>query len=221
MVSIMHRWWVHPDSRDEFRRHWEEVIAPLEDHHGLLQSRLSYCGKFVYVVNEFTSERKASRWESIPAWARFLSRWTHEHDEGPETIVVVAWLGCELPEEEGFLTIAKIIEAVGGYLGISTKKLISRERRADIAFARHLAMWFCKKFTPRSYPEIGMRFGGMDHTSVLHAYRRIRALLRDKYVIPEGGTYAAEQFAGKRLSEVVDEIKEDLGLPNVDPPKTK
>jgi chromosomal replication initiator protein len=41
---------------------------------------------------------------------------------------------------------------------------------------RQTAMWLCKQLTTRSLPDIGRRFGGRDHTTVLHAVRRIEEL---------------------------------------------
>ena len=45
-----------------------------------------------------------------------------------------------------------------------------------MARPRQAAMWLAKKLTTRSLPDIGRRFGGRDHTTVLHAVRRIEAL---------------------------------------------
>lgn len=54
-------------------------------------------------------------------------------------------------------------------------ELISSRRTGDIVRPRQIAMYLCKILTPRSLPEIGMRFGGKDHTTVLHAVRKIEA----------------------------------------------
>jgi len=45
-----------------------------------------------------------------------------------------------------------------------------------VARPRQVAMWLAKQITTRSLPDIGRRFGGRDHTTVLHAVRRIEAL---------------------------------------------
>lgn len=54
--------------------------------------------------------------------------------------------------------------------------LCSNRRTANIVLPRQIAMWFCKRFTTRSLPEIGRRFGGRDHTTVLHAVRKVEAI---------------------------------------------
>ena len=48
---------------------------------------------------------------------------------------------------------------------------------------REMAMWLAKQITTRSLPDIGRRFGGRDHTTVLHAVRRIEALKVDDPVL--------------------------------------
>ena len=54
--------------------------------------------------------------------------------------------------------------------------LISERRNRAIARPRQAAMWLAKQLTTRSLPDIGRRFGGRDHTTVLHAVRRIEEL---------------------------------------------
>ena len=57
---------------------------------------------------------------------------------------------------------------------------IKTERRTrSVARPRQAAMWLAKQLTTRSLPDIGKRFGGRDHTTVLHAVRRIEALRQD------------------------------------------
>lgn len=73
-------------------------------------------------------------------------------------------------------TIATIQTVVAAYYGMSRLELISDRRAREVARPRQVAMWIAKKLTTRSLPDIGQRFGGRDHTTVLHAVRRIEAL---------------------------------------------
>lgn len=58
---------------------------------------------------------------------------------------------------------------------VSKYDLVSARRSMDIVRPRMIAVWLCKKLTMRSYPYIGLRFGGRDHTTALHSVRRIQA----------------------------------------------
>ena len=53
----------------------------------------------------------------------------------------------------------------------------SSRRSINIARPRQLAMFLCKELTSYSYPEIGRAFGGKDHTTVIHAVRKIESIL--------------------------------------------
>ncbi|BBB99379.1 hypothetical protein M2192_001178 [Bradyrhizobium elkanii USDA 61] len=61
------------------------------------------------------------------------------------------------------------------YPGLTMADMKSSRRTAKIVNARQIAMYLAKKITSRSLPDIGRRFGGRDHTTVLHAVRKIEA----------------------------------------------
>jgi chromosomal replication initiator protein len=71
------------------------------------------------------------------------------------------------------ISIDNIQRIVAHYYKIKTADLVGKRRTASIAKARHVAMFLARKFTQKSYPEIGSYFGGRDHTTVLHGCRRI------------------------------------------------
>jgi chromosomal replication initiator protein len=66
-----------------------------------------------------------------------------------------------------------IIEAVSHYFSISTKELIEKGRKKEVAYARQIAMYLMRTELSSSYPGIGNQFGGRDHTTALHAYEKI------------------------------------------------
>jgi len=74
------------------------------------------------------------------------------------------------------ITIDDIQKATAEHYGMKQADLISERRNRAIARPRQAAMWLAKQLTTRSLPDIGRRFGGRDHTTVLHAVRRIEAL---------------------------------------------
>ena len=74
------------------------------------------------------------------------------------------------------ITVDDIQKAVSEYYGMKQADLLSDRRNRAIARPRQTAMWLCKQLTTRSLPDIGRRFGGRDHTTVLHAVRKIEEL---------------------------------------------
>jgi len=72
-------------------------------------------------------------------------------------------------------TIAEIQAAACTHFGISSAELVSSARVARVAWPRQLAMYLARELTGESLPAIGRQFGGRDHTTVLHAWRRASA----------------------------------------------
>lgn len=64
---------------------------------------------------------------------------------------------------------------VSEHFGIKVSDMISKRRTKNLSFPRHIAMYLCRKHTTCSYPEIGARFGGRDHSSVIHAANVVSA----------------------------------------------
>ena len=72
--------------------------------------------------------------------------------------------------------IEDIQRIVARHYNVSKTELLSNRRTRTIVKPRQVAMYLAKVMTPRSLPEIGRRFGGRDHTTVLHAVRKIEDL---------------------------------------------
>jgi len=77
------------------------------------------------------------------------------------------------------LTIDEIQRTVADYFNLRLAEMLSERRARNIARPRQIAMYLSKQLTSRSLPEIGRRFGGRDHTTVMHAVRKIEDLRRD------------------------------------------
>ena len=71
------------------------------------------------------------------------------------------------------ISVENIQKAVADFYGIKVADMYSKKRPANIAKPRQIAMFIAKDLTQKSLPEIGELFGGRDHTTVLHAVRRI------------------------------------------------
>lgn len=78
--------------------------------------------------------------------------------------------------QERQVSIDNIQRAVADYFKIKLSDLLSKRRNRTVARPRQMAMCLAKEFTSHSLPEIGEAFGGRDHTTVLHACRKIAEL---------------------------------------------
>ena len=83
------------------------------------------------------------------------------------------------------INIQNIQKTVADYFKMRVSDLHSRKRSRQIVRPRQMAMALAKELTPMSLPEIGDAFGGRDHTTVLHAQRKIKALLQTDPKIKE------------------------------------
>jgi chromosomal replication initiator protein len=79
------------------------------------------------------------------------------------------------PAARAPLTVETIQAAVAAHFALSGEELLSRSRTARVAWARQVAMYLARELTDRSLPEIGRAFAGRDHTTTLHACRRVAA----------------------------------------------
>lgn len=77
---------------------------------------------------------------------------------------------------EKYLTIEDIQKHVAEHYNIRVSDMHSGKRLRVVARPRQVAMYLCKKFTTKSLPEIGRKFGGRDHTTVMHAVRKVEEL---------------------------------------------
>jgi len=81
-----------------------------------------------------------------------------------------------LRSHEKKVTIDDIQRRVADYYHLKLADLLSARRAREVARPRQVAMYLAKRLTPRSLPEIGRRFGNRDHTTVMHAVKRIAEL---------------------------------------------
>ena len=75
------------------------------------------------------------------------------------------------------ITVDEIQKTVADHFNMKQADLLSERRTRAIARPRQIAMYLCKQHTTRSYPDIGRRFGGRDHTTVLHGVRKIEEMM--------------------------------------------
>jgi chromosomal replication initiator protein len=83
------------------------------------------------------------------------------------------------PESEE-ITPSLIMAQTADYFSISLEALQSADRSRVLVTARQIAMYLCRELTQLSLPKIGQQFGGRDHTTVMHANRKIKDLMAEK-----------------------------------------
>ena len=93
-------------------------------------------------------------------------------EPSPETVRQL--LGSQSTPKRQVAGFEDIMAAVAAEMGISRQELRSRDRRPAVVWARHLAMYLAREVTGASLPDIGRAFGGRNHTTVLHAVRRVQ-----------------------------------------------
>ena len=89
------------------------------------------------------------------------------------------------PQEPKRVKIEDIQRVVARQYNVSRSDLLSSRRTANVVRPRQVAMYLAKTLTLRSLPEIGRRFGGRDHTTVLHAVRKIEGLVGNDIALAE------------------------------------
>jgi chromosomal replication initiator protein len=86
-----------------------------------------------------------------------------------------------IPDAQGHeITATTIMGQTASYFGLSIDDLCGTSRSRVLVTARQIAMYLCRELTELSLPKIGQQFGGRDHTTVMHADRKIRSLMAER-----------------------------------------
>jgi chromosomal replication initiator protein len=96
--------------------------------------------------------------------------------------------------EKQEITIDEIIKAVGSKFGIKISEMKSQKKNKNIVLSRQIAMFLAREMTSSSFPDIGEKIGGRDHSTVIYAHNKIKKLLDED----------------RSLRETAEEIKKNL-----------
>jgi chromosomal replication initiator protein len=171
---------------------FEIGIPDLTLRRGILASR--YAGARVQnpgldipePVLEYVAQSVVSNGRDLEgALNRLVAQW--QFTSQPVTIVSAEitlrdLIGAREPRR---VRIEDIQRVVARHYNVSKADLLSARRTRTIVRPRQIAMYLAKVLTPRSLPEIGRRFGGRDHTTVLHAVRKIEDLIQGDKTLAE------------------------------------
>ena len=134
-----------------------------------------------YDVLEFIASRISSNIRELEGAlirvTAFASLNRQEVDLGLAEIV----LRDLMPDQQASqITAATIMAQTATYFGLTIDDLCSASRSRTLVNARQIAMYLCRELTELSLPKIGQQFGGRDHTTVMHADKKIRQLMAEK-----------------------------------------
>ncbi|MBX9925764.1 MAG: chromosomal replication initiator protein DnaA [Hyphomicrobiaceae bacterium] len=113
------------------------------------------------------------------AITRLYATW--QYTRTPLTIDIAETVIRDLVQgiEPRRVKIEDILRVVSRHYGVSKGDLLSQRRHRSVVWPRQIGMYLAKQMTARSLPEIGRRFGNRDHTTVIHAIRKIEGILND------------------------------------------
>lgn len=117
----------------------------------------------------------------------------------PLTADVVDNALADLVPEPQPLEPIQLVDAVGQAFGVSQERLLSRDRSAEVALPRQIAMYLLREEARLSLPQIGETLGGRDHTTVMYGCRKIGELLEHDERLRRQVAGLREQLYGERV----------------------
>lgn len=78
------------------------------------------------------------------------------------------------------LTLAQIIQVTADFYGLSPKQIESKSRTKNIANARHIVVYLCRKHLSMPFAKIGLELGGRDHTTIMNSYDKMTKFIKEK-----------------------------------------
>jgi chromosomal replication initiator protein len=128
------------------------------------------------VLEYLASQEQTSVRELEGALTRVIAYCSMTHE--PITVQSAEAVISEIVPQDVEITPQIIIEVVTDYCGVTVDELVGKGKVRKIASARQYAMYLCRELTDLSLPKIGEAFGGRDHSTVLHAERKIRGAIQ-------------------------------------------
>jgi chromosomal replication initiator protein len=98
-------------------------------------------------------------------------------------------------KNQKIISIETIQKTVAEHYKMSVNELKQKKRTRTIAFPRQIAMYISRQLTDFSLPQIGEKFGGRDHTTVIHAFEKISEMKEH------------DPFVEKSINEIINKIK--------------
>ena len=131
-------------------------------------------------IAEFIANRITGGGRELEGALNRIAAYQQFNNAAPVSLDLVAMILRDVSQnpDQCRVKIEDILKIIGRHYNVARSDLLSPRRSRSVVVPRQIGMYLAKKLTPRSLPEIGRRFGGRDHSTVLHAVRKIEELLR-------------------------------------------
>ena len=142
-----------------------------------LQERLSVPGE----VLEYIASKISSNIRELEGALIRVTAWANLNKQTADLAMAELVLRDLIPDQVGpEITASIIMEVTANYMNVSIDELCGQSREKEIVQARQMAMFLCRELTDLSLPKIGQAFGNRDHTTVMHADRKIRKAMSEQ-----------------------------------------
>ena len=153
---------------------------------GILQSRAELAGTvFPKEVLEFIAQKVKSNVRELEGALNRIIAHTTLVGQKITLENTVDVLSDVLRANNRLITVDEIQKHVAQHYSIRISDMFSARRSKSVVFPRQVAMYLSKELTHLSYPEIGRNFGGRDHTTVMHASKRIEKTMKEQLSVAE------------------------------------
>jgi chromosomal replication initiator protein len=174
-----------PDIEDRLRNRFQwgliaDIQPPNVEHRiAILNKKAEALGiKLDAVVAEYIAKHKKKDIRELEGAVLRLRAFS-EFDNVPITLTLAQTIFQDffVAESPKKLSVEDIQKTVADHFKIKISDLKSKKKHSAIAHPRQIAMFLARKLTPASLPELGQKFGGKDHTTVLHNVKKIEAAI--------------------------------------------
>lgn len=145
-----------------------------------LQERLTVPAE----VLEYIGSKISSNIRELEGALIRVTAWANLNQQIPDLTMAQMVLRDLIPDESGpEISASVIMEVTANFYGVTIEDMCGEKRDKQFVTARQMAMYLCRDLTELSLPKIGQLFGGRDHTTVMHADRKIKAQINEQRVI--------------------------------------
>lgn len=145
-----------------------------------LQERLSVPAD----VLEYIASKISTNIRELEGALIRVTAWANLNRQPADLAMAEMVLRDLIPDQIGpEITSSVIMEVTATFFGVTMDDLCGTSREKDFVTARQMAMYLCRELTDLSLPKIGQQFGNRDHTTVMHADRKIRTLMAEQRIV--------------------------------------